>query len=127
MADVFEDRPELVAHRERLFDLIEATPHLIWQLLTKRPQNIHPMTQYRWFHGFPFNVWVGTTVEDQQRAYERIPILAKFQELASLSEALSMEHATSFRAMSQFVSLWNDGDRDEAVEVLKGAGFRITA
>jgi protein gp37 len=77
MADVFEDRPELVAHRERLFDLIEATPHLIWQLLTKRPQNIHPMTQFRWFHGFPFNVWVGTTVEDQQRAYERIPILAK--------------------------------------------------
>ena len=62
-----------------------------------------------------------------EHANARNELEDKFQELASLSEALSMEHATSFRAMSQFVSLWNDGDRDEAVEVLKGAGFRITA
>lgn len=75
MADVFEDRPELVDHRERLWELIEATPHLIWQLLTKRPQNVLPMTRYRYFHGLPDNVWVGTTVEDQQRADERIPHL----------------------------------------------------
>src|SRR5262245_49606753 len=38
LADVFEDRPELVAPRERLFRLIEDTPNLDWQLLTKRPE-----------------------------------------------------------------------------------------
>jgi protein gp37 len=75
MADVFEDRESHVPHRERLFDLIEATPHLTWQLLTKRPENVLSMTRYRWFHGFPENVWVGTTVEDQERAVVRLPLL----------------------------------------------------
>jgi protein gp37 len=36
LADWAEDRPELVPYRARLFDLIRATPHLTWQLLTKR-------------------------------------------------------------------------------------------
>lgn len=86
MADVFEDRPELIEPRARLFDLIEATPQLIWQLLTKRPQNVLDMVPAGW-HGagfadtparlWPRNVWVGTTVEDQQRADERIPPLAR--------------------------------------------------
>jgi protein gp37 len=75
LADVFEDRAELAPWREDLFDLIERTPNLIWQLLTKRPQNVRPMTRARWFYGLPANVWVGTTVEDQQRADERIPHL----------------------------------------------------
>jgi protein gp37 len=35
MTDVFEDRADLVPHRERLFALIEATPALDWQSLTK--------------------------------------------------------------------------------------------
>ena len=77
MADVFEDRPDLVEHRDRLFDLIEVTPHLRWQLLTKRPQNVMPLVPARWLHRFPLNVWVGTTVEDQTRADERIPELVR--------------------------------------------------
>ncbi|MFM7332780.1 MAG: DUF5131 family protein, partial [Brachymonas sp.] len=36
MADVFENRPDLIAHRMRLLKLIEATPFLDWLLLTKR-------------------------------------------------------------------------------------------
>lgn len=76
LADVFEDRPELVEPRARLFDLIEATPHLIWQLLTKRPQHVVDMVPGPWLRGlWPENVWIGTTVEDQQRAVERIPRL----------------------------------------------------
>lgn len=62
-----------------------------------------------------------------EHANARNELEVKFQELSHLSRALSIEHAASFRAMSQFVSLWNDGERDEAVEVLKGAGFRIAA
>lgn len=77
MADVFEDRDDLIPHRERLYDLIEATPHLIWQLLTKRPENVLAMTRYRYFHGLPDNVWIGCTVEDQTRAFDRIPELVK--------------------------------------------------
>ena len=43
LADVFEDRPELMEPRRRLFDLIQETPNLDWLLLTKRPQNIQRM------------------------------------------------------------------------------------
>jgi protein gp37 len=86
MADVFEDRSELVEHRARLWDLIDRTPYLIWQLLTKRPENVLKLTPEGW-HGagfadrperlWPPNVWIGTTVEDQQRADDRIPELLK--------------------------------------------------
>ena len=76
MADVFEDRPELDVERERLWSLIDRTPHLIWQLLTKRPQNVRPMVPLSWLDShWPSTVWIGTTVEDQQRAKERVPVL----------------------------------------------------
>lgn len=72
-----------------LMDLIRETPNLDWLLLTKRPQNFDRLadamlyaeqdTRYwlaEWSGGeAPHNVWVGTTVEDQQRVDERIPHL----------------------------------------------------
>ncbi len=64
--------------REHLFHLIEATPNLIWLLLTKRPENINRMVPERWhLNGFPSNVWIGTSVEDQEQALKRIPHLVK--------------------------------------------------
>lgn len=84
MADVFEGLPEQDEHVGRLLALINDTPHLDWLLLTKRPENIEPLLR-RVSNGtygevwnlrdhMP-NVWLGTTVEDQQRADERIPVL----------------------------------------------------
>lgn len=73
MADVFEDRDELLPHRARLFEIIEQTQHLDWLLLTKRPQNVLPMTY--WKDEWPSNVWLGTTVEMQHRAEELLPFL----------------------------------------------------
>ncbi|MEK7856946.1 MAG: DUF5131 family protein, partial [Acidobacteriota bacterium] len=52
--------------RQKLWPLIEQTPNLIWQLLTKRPQNIMRMVPKHWSSGFPDNVWVMTTAENQQ-------------------------------------------------------------
>lgn len=74
MCDVFEDAPQVAAERDRLLALIEVTPWLDWLLLTKRPQNVAGMT-HRWDSGWPGNVWLGTSVEDQERADERIPAL----------------------------------------------------
>lgn len=74
LADVFEDREDLAEPRARLFALIMRTPWLDWQLLTKRPENVARLTPWA-PHFWPDNVWIGTTVEDQQRADERIPIL----------------------------------------------------
>jgi protein gp37 len=66
MADVFEDHPSLEEHRERLWDLIEATPWLTWQLLTKRPENIGLM--FPWLDAPP-NVWLGTSIENARYTY----------------------------------------------------------
>lgn len=78
MADVFEDRPELVAPRVRLFHLINETPNLDWLLLTKRPQNIRKFcgdTPRSWAESLPSNVWLGVSVEGQETADARIPEL----------------------------------------------------
>ncbi len=75
MCDVFEDRRDLDSHRERLWKLVESTQSLDWLLLSKRPENIGTMVS--WSKEWPSNVWLGTTVEDQKRADERIPHLAE--------------------------------------------------
>lgn len=78
MADVFEDRDDLIEPRARLFALIAATPHLDWLLLTKRPENITPLMAQlaesgyggaiegaAFIHGAVLpNVWWGTTIEN---------------------------------------------------------------
>lgn len=76
MADVFEDRPELVSERTKLFRVIEGTPHLRWLLLTKRPEHATRLARESgWGDTWPNNVWAGTTVESQEYADERIPHL----------------------------------------------------
>lgn len=79
MADVFEDLPELEESRYRLARLIASTRSLDWLLLTKRPENVMRLaTEGRLINSagrLDGNVWLGTTVEDQQRADERIPAL----------------------------------------------------
>ncbi len=73
MADVFEARRELNEHRARLWNLIETTPMLDWLLLTKRPEHVNRLT--RWGDNWPTNVWLGTTVENQEWADKRMPHL----------------------------------------------------
>jgi protein gp37 len=73
MADVFEDRADLSAPRERLWRLIAQTPNLDWLLLTKRPQHVGALVP--WSASWPDNVWLGTTVENQRWAQKRIPLL----------------------------------------------------
>jgi protein gp37 len=75
MGDVFEDREDLIPHRQRFWDLVDATPNIDWQLLTKRPENIRGMVPEAWLSKWPANVWIGTSVEDQKCADERIPLL----------------------------------------------------
>ena len=96
LCDVFEQHDDLVAPRFRLFELMASTPHLIWQLLTKRPENIrneianaykhfvhaeaHKIAVALWIQDWlngdvPDNVWIGTTVENQKAFDSRLPWL----------------------------------------------------
>lgn len=77
MCDIFEGKEEHKPHLERLWEIIENTPNLIWLLLTKRPENISKLIPAGWNNGsFPRNVWLGATVEDE-KTKKRIKELAK--------------------------------------------------
>ena len=71
MADVMDDEAPDGA-RERLWDLINNTPHLVWQLLTKRP---HRYSRYLPKKFMFNNVWYGTTAENQEHFDVRFPIV----------------------------------------------------
>jgi protein gp37 len=57
MADIFDNHAP-AAWRMDLWDLIRATPALIWVLLSKRPQTAPAMLPPDWGDGWP-NVWLG--------------------------------------------------------------------
>lgn len=77
MADWAEDNNSIVYERERLFELIKATPNLNWLLLTKRmDEKIIEKLPKDWGGGYD-NVWIGATCENQEEANKRIPHLLK--------------------------------------------------
>jgi protein gp37 len=70
--------------QEDLANVVLNTPSLDWQFLTKRPQNLtkfYPAEVIR-------RIWAGTTVENQEWAARRIPILVQ---IPSLIHWLSVE------------------------------------
>ena len=77
LADVCEDREDLLEPRARLMRLIEQTPALTWLLCTKRPENFVPFFGRRWGQSWPKNVWALTTVENRDAAKIRLPHLAE--------------------------------------------------
>ena len=119
-ADVFDaEVPD--EWRVDLFELVRLTPHLDWLLLTKRPENVgrgiidsaqlalrgDKMDVYgwlcKWHHGHaPDNVWLGTSVEDQKAADERIPVLLQ---IPAKVRFLSCEPLLGTLALFQY---WRD-------------------
>lgn len=69
LADVFDNAVDPQWRRD-LFDLICVTPHLDWLLLTKRIGNVVGMVDF-----LPDNLWLGTTVVNQEEADRDIPKL----------------------------------------------------
>lgn len=65
---------EADAWRDEAWAIIKATPQHTYQILTKRPERIRHCLPEDWGDGYP-NVWLGTSVEDQEQANKRIPHL----------------------------------------------------
>lgn len=63
--------------RDAAWNVIRQTPHHTWLILTKRPERIKSCLPADWGAGWP-NVWIGVSVENQQRANERLPIMETF-------------------------------------------------
>lgn len=85
MCDVMDDEaPE--GARERLWELIDSTPNLLWQLLTKRP---HRYSKYLPSSGFIHdNVMLMTTVESQEFYLPRIKALNEGKQTLEINNDL---------------------------------------
>ena len=75
MSDIFhENMPE--DYLDKIFDVIELTPHHTYQILTKRADRMFKYLSHR---QIPENIWLGVTVENQKEGLPRIDILRKLQ------------------------------------------------
>src|SRR5947209_6917082 len=79
LSDVFEPHPQVAEARLRLWTLIEETPFLDWQILTKRPKFIRNLVPQSWLQTWPSHVWIGTSAGIQRAADQRIPYLFELQ------------------------------------------------
>ncbi|MBN49798.1 MAG: hypothetical protein CMN85_19525 [Spongiibacteraceae bacterium] len=71
MSDLFQDEVPL-PFIDAVMDVIQATPHHTYQILTKRSGN---MREYFETRLVPENVWLGVSVEDKKYGKPRIPDL----------------------------------------------------
>lgn len=71
MSDFFHRDAD--AWRDEAWEVIRSTPHLTYQILTKRPGRIERHLPADWGDGYP-NVWMGTSVE-LQKYVNRIAVL----------------------------------------------------
>lgn len=75
MSDLFQDEvPE--GFIEKVFDIINRTPHHTYQILTKRSEN---MKSYFANRTVPENAWLGVSVEDKKYGKPRIQDLATIE------------------------------------------------
>lgn len=76
MCDVFEDHPTIDGERVKLWQLIKATPNLDWHICTKRAANVEKNLPWGKNETPWPNVWISIDVENDERAKERLPVLA---------------------------------------------------
>lgn len=120
MCDVFEQRDDLIQVRKRLGDLIRATPHLDWLMLTKRPmdwvwaftdmefvqEELDSDAAHEWY--VPDNVWIGVTAENQETYNMRVPLLIcmpvkhRFLSMEPLLEHVEIDQVSMIAQMETY-------------------------
>jgi protein gp37 len=116
MSDLFHEQVPF-EYIDRVFAVMVALPQHTFQVLTKRPERMREYMRSRYDDPWttpssaylpdfpPENVWLGTSVEDQRRADERIPVL--LDTLAAV-RFLSCEPLLGSVDLTAF--LWKDED-----------------
>jgi protein gp37 len=112
--------------REEAWSIMEHTPHLIYQVLTKRAENIETRLPQRWdwtfvsnSTRFPENVWLGVTAENEKELFSRYPILQSvikdwlvqttFLSLEPLLGPIDIEPVVEFTEHDDDSTLWYPG------------------
>lgn len=73
LTDFFHE--EIDSYRHEAWDIIRRCPHLIFQILTKRPERITQCLPPDWDEGW-HNVWLGTSI-GSQKSIQRMEILSQ--------------------------------------------------
>jgi protein gp37 len=87
--------------RDEAWEIIRGCPHLTFQILTKRPENIVDRLPAYW--PLP-NVWLGVTTETQREADLRIPLLLR---IPAVVRFISVEPMLGAVDISQFLGKVN--------------------
>lgn len=132
MCDIFEDNDVVAGQLAKLWPLIQQTPNLTWQLLTKRADRIANWLPLDWGNGYP-NVWLGVSVENADYVgrvdeLRKIPARVRFisyePALGPIDGAVNLEGihwliygGESGAAYRQDADSWCENIRDECARV----------
>lgn len=108
MSDFFHEAVtfDMVA---RAWEVMKATPHHVYQILTKRPENIKKLLPPDFSaENYP-NVWLGVSVESQLFADQRIPVLL---EVPAAVRFLSCEPLIGKVNLTHYLQLTEDNQYD---------------
>jgi len=93
LTDVFH--PAIDSYRSEMWDIIRKCPHLIFQILTKRPERIADHLPLDWGEGW-HNVWLGTSVGSQ----------SSIRRMVDLSMVRSKVKFLSLEPLHGEINLW---------------------
>lgn len=130
LSDVFEPHPQVAEARTRLWTLIEETPFLDWQLLTKRPKFIQRLVPQSWLQNWPSHVWIGTSVGTQAAVEKRIPYLLDlpapvlFLFCEPLAEGISLATWLQFEKINWIICGGYSGSQNRPMQLSWARGLR---
>lgn len=125
LSDICEEHPQITKEmREEIVQTIKDCENLDFLFLTKRPQNFNVLWLDLFGGTLPDNLWVGTTVENQEQADKRIPELVKInakirflscEPLLSEVSLLGSDEPYFFKSLSEMRESINWVDRKSVV------------
>lgn len=94
--------------RDEAWGIIRRTPHLTYQILTKRVENIPDRLPADWGHGYP-NVWLGVSIESSKYHYRivelsDIPAAVRFVSYEPALDIVDFSPALSSRWIDWLIS-----------------------
>lgn len=106
------------AWRDEAWKIIKNTPHLTYQILTKRPERILECLPDDWGEGYP-NVWLGTSIETQDQLHRmntlcEVPAKVRFLSLEPLigEVSLASEETILYRNNIHWVIVGGESGND---------------
>ena len=79
---------------DKMFDVMEDTPRHTYQILTKRHERMHRYLSNRWNSYIPQNIWMGVSIENEERSVRArrlgaTPAAIRFVSLEPMLEEIS--------------------------------------